>query len=111
MNLKGCSVKATAKHSWIDGMNMHTTRETKSICFLSNIPRRGATLKKENAAEYWLLNALPIFLDMQNKEKQKPRITGIAPLPTSLTHRSSRPAWTFGIIVLAPSARAAERGR
>ena len=31
--------------------------------------------------------------------------------PTRLTRRSSRPAWTFGFIVLAPSARAAERGR
>ena len=32
-------------------------------------------------------------------------------MPTRLTRRSSRPAWTFGFIFLAPSARAAERGR
>ncbi|MCX7110276.1 MAG: hypothetical protein NTX45_09135 [Proteobacteria bacterium] len=36
---------------------------------------------------------------------------GIVSLPTRLTRRSSRPAWTFGVFILAPSARAAERGR
>ena len=30
---------------------------------------------------------------------------------TPLTRRSSRPAWTFAVFILAPSARAAERGR
>ena len=38
-------------------------------------------------------------------------MTGIVSLPTSLTRRSSRPAGTFVVFILAPSARAAERGR
>jgi len=52
------------------------------------------------------------FRRMKNKDKeQKPRNAGIVSLPTRLTRRSSRPAWTFGVFILAPSARAAERGR
>jgi len=45
------------------------------------------------------------------KKEQNPRIPGIVSLPTRLTRRSSRPAWTFGVFIMAPSARAAERGR
>ena len=45
------------------------------------------------------------------EKEQKPGTPGIVSLPTRLTRRSSRPAWTFGFIFLAPSARAAERGR
>ena len=45
------------------------------------------------------------------KKEQNPRIPGFVSLSTRLTRRSSRPAWTFGMFILAPSARAAERGR
>jgi hypothetical protein len=37
--------------------------------------------------------------------------TGIVSLPARLTRRSSRPAPTFGVFILASPARAAERGR
>ena len=50
-------------------------------------------------------------LDLKRRRDLLESIPGIVSLPTRLTRRSSRPAWTFGVFIMAPSARAAERGR
>ena len=53
----------------------------------------------------------PNVKQRQRAKADNPGNCGNCPLPTRLTRRSSRPAPTFAVFILAPSARAAERGR